>query len=82
MALSDNERRRLVEALAKSMQGDRITDAATTDFLLYGGYEPLSIQITHILFVLSVPAVVWTLPVLNLFSRNYDYDLTITSCKI
>jgi alkaline phosphatase len=49
MALSDNERQQLAEALARSMRGNRITDAATTDFLLYGGYEPLSIQITHIL---------------------------------
>ena len=49
MTLSDLEVEELRAAFEKSMleKKERAQDEAT--FLLYGGYEPLSVKITHIL---------------------------------
>lgn len=49
MTLSDLELSELKQGFDRSMQGEkeRAKDEAT--YLLYGGYEPLSVEITHIL---------------------------------
>lgn len=46
--LSDYERSRLKEAFARSMKGDVEKSKAKEDYLLYGGYEPLTMTITHL----------------------------------
>jgi alkaline phosphatase len=47
LVLADYELDMLEEAFIKSVAG--VTLKAQTDFLLYGGYDPLTVQITHIL---------------------------------
>jgi alkaline phosphatase len=92
MALNADERRQLASALGKSMQGDRIKDATTHDFLLYGGYEPLSIQITHILnnkagigwtsyAHTGIPVPVYAVGIGNELFRGY-YDNTDIAWKL
>jgi alkaline phosphatase len=49
MALSPAEQDQLTNALSLSMSGAKSFDVNSQEFLLYGGYEPLSIQVTHIL---------------------------------
>jgi alkaline phosphatase len=49
MALSPAEQQQISDALALSMAGEKNDAPDMQEFLLYGGYEPLSIQITHIL---------------------------------
>lgn len=49
MALSPAEQKQIADALALSMTGEKNNTPGTQEFLLYGGYEPLSIQVTHIL---------------------------------
>ena len=47
LVLTGDELDMLEEAFIKSVAG--VTMKAKTDFLLYGGYDPLTMQITHIL---------------------------------
>jgi alkaline phosphatase len=47
LVLADYEMDMLEEAFIKSMAGVKLQ--AKADFLLYGGYDPLTMQITHIL---------------------------------
>ena len=47
LVLADYEIEALKEAFAKSMAGEELK--AKTDYLLYGGYDPFTMQITHIL---------------------------------
>jgi alkaline phosphatase len=47
LVLADYELAALEEAFIKSMSGVKLQ--AKTDFLLYGGYDPLTMQVTHIL---------------------------------
>jgi len=49
LTLSPLEQGRLKDALAASMADKKDKDPTSQDYLLYGGYEPLSIAITHIL---------------------------------
>ncbi|MCK9192080.1 MAG: alkaline phosphatase [Sphaerochaetaceae bacterium] len=47
--LNDNERASLEAALKRSVAGEVIVGNTTQDYLLYGGYEPFVMEITHIL---------------------------------
>lgn len=49
LALTAAETAALKKALAMSMQGNVESKPDSQEFLLYGGYEPLSVQVTHIL---------------------------------
>jgi alkaline phosphatase len=48
LVLKDYEIRALQEAFVESLSGVKI-NAGTADYLLYGGYDPFTVQITHIL---------------------------------
>ncbi len=47
--LTDEERTSLENALKRSIAGEIITGSQNSDYLLYGGYEPFIMEITHIL---------------------------------
>jgi alkaline phosphatase len=47
--LNDEERTSLQNALKRSVAGEVITGTQESDYLLYGGYEPFIMEITHIL---------------------------------
>ena len=47
--LSDYEADMLEDAFARSMEGEDAIASETQDYLLYGGYEPLTVTITHLL---------------------------------
>ena len=49
LTLTAAETDMLEKALAMSMQGNTESKPGSQEFLLYGGYEPLSVQITHLL---------------------------------
>ncbi len=49
MAFSDYEYARVEEAFARSIKGEQEKSSNTDTYLLYGGYEPLSVTLTHIL---------------------------------
>ena len=48
LVLKDYEIRALQEAFVQSLSGVKV-NAGTADYLLYGGYDPFTVQITHIL---------------------------------
>ncbi len=47
--LNDYESTMLADAFERSMKGDEVITSKTQDYLLYGGYEPLTVTITHLL---------------------------------
>lgn len=47
--LTDFERAQLEEAYTRSMGGEVVRAKSQDEYLLYGGYEPLSVTITHLL---------------------------------
>lgn len=47
--LNANEKVELSDALKRSIAGEVIKGTQTADYLLYGGYEPFIMEITHIL---------------------------------
>jgi alkaline phosphatase len=49
MRLKEYESRMLRDAFARSMAGEKETASDPAEYLRYGGYEPLSVAITHIL---------------------------------
>jgi len=49
MVLTDYERDQLRDAFQRSMKGDKIKSRNQHTYLLYGGYEPLTVTLTHIL---------------------------------
>ncbi|TVM27319.1 hypothetical protein [Oceanidesulfovibrio marinus] len=49
MVLTDYQKVPLQDAFKKAMLGDKERAADDTTYLLYGGYNPLTVQITHIL---------------------------------
>ena len=48
-ALTDYERDMLETAFARSMGNEEEKSSETQEYLLYGGYEPLSVTLTHLL---------------------------------
>ncbi|WP_029895730.1 alkaline phosphatase [Desulfohalovibrio reitneri] len=49
MVLTDYERAQLIESFHRSMRGQEEHSADPSTYLLYGGYEPLTVTVTHIL---------------------------------
>ncbi|TVM33011.1 alkaline phosphatase [Oceanidesulfovibrio marinus] len=49
MVLTDYQKVQLQDAFKQAMLGDKERAADDTTYLLYGGYNPLTVQITHIL---------------------------------
>ena len=47
--LTDYEKEMLADAFERSMKGDEVVSSKTQDYLLYGGYEPLTVTMTHLL---------------------------------
>lgn len=47
--LNDQEATQLQTALIRSISGEEVVSNVTDDYLLYGGYEPFIMEITHIL---------------------------------
>ncbi|MCF7943725.1 MAG: alkaline phosphatase [Spirochaetia bacterium] len=47
--LTEYEEEMLVDAFHRSMKGEEVISSRTQDYLLYGGYEPLTVTLTHLL---------------------------------
>jgi alkaline phosphatase len=49
LALTSYETQQVEEAFARSMKGEEVKSKETNTYILYGGYDPLTVTLTHIL---------------------------------
>ena len=47
--LTDYEKEMLEDAFTRTMKGEEVVSSETQDYLLYGGYSPLTMTMTHLL---------------------------------